>query len=87
MDNCSNAEQKLSNAVVQTKVVNCNSANKSCLFHRLHTKAITASTQFCDYFHPDHQNHRIGMNIRSSIEIFSEIKSDTLKIKQYDLSQ
>ena len=49
MDNCSNAEQKLSNAVVQTKVVNCNSANKSCQLQLVHTKAIAASTQFCDF--------------------------------------
>ena len=35
----------------QAKVINCNSANKSCLLQVVHTKAITALTQFCDYFY------------------------------------
>ena len=37
--------------VVQTKVISCNSANKSCLLQVVHTKAIAALTQFCDFFH------------------------------------
>ena len=32
-----------------TKVVGCNSANKSCHLQLLQTKAITASTQFCNF--------------------------------------
>ena len=36
-------------AEVQTKVINCNSANKSYLLQILHTKAIAALTQFCDF--------------------------------------
>ena len=40
----------LSIAVVQTKVISCNSANKSCLLQVVHTKAIAALTQFCDFF-------------------------------------
>ena len=40
----------LSNAVMQTKVINCNIANKSCFLQLVHTKAIAASTQFCDFF-------------------------------------
>ena len=34
---------------MKTKVINCNSANKSCLVHVVHTKAIAALTQFCDF--------------------------------------
>ena len=34
----------------QTIVINCNSANKSCLLQVVHTKAIAALTQFCDFF-------------------------------------
>ena len=37
-------------AEVQTKVINCNSANKSCLLQVVHTKAIAALTQFCAFF-------------------------------------
>ena len=37
-------------AVVQTKVISCNSANKSCLLQVVHTKAIAALTQFCDFY-------------------------------------
>ena len=36
-------------AVVQTKVIKCGSADKSCLLQVVHTKAITALTQFCDF--------------------------------------
>ena len=36
-------------AVVQTKIISCNSANKSCLLQVVHTKAIAALTQFCDF--------------------------------------
>ena len=36
-------------AVMQTKVICCNSANKSCILQVLHTKAIAALTQFCDF--------------------------------------
>ena len=36
-------------AEVQTKVINCNSANKSCLLQVVHTKIIAALTQFCDF--------------------------------------
>ena len=35
---------------MQTKVINCNIANKSCLLQLVHTKAIAASTQFCDFY-------------------------------------
>ena len=35
---------------MQTKDINCNIANKSCLLQLLHTKAIAASTQSCDFF-------------------------------------
>ena len=35
--------------VMQTKVISCNSANKSCLLQVVHTKAIAALTQFCDF--------------------------------------
>ena len=38
-------------AVVQAKVISCKSANKSCLLQVVHTKAITAMTQFCDFFY------------------------------------
>ena len=48
VDNCG-TKKKLSNAVMQTKVINCNIANKSCLLQLVHTKAIAASTQFCDF--------------------------------------
>ena len=37
-------------ALVQTKAISCNSANKSCLLEVVHTKAIVALTQFCDFF-------------------------------------
>ena len=37
-------------AVVQTKVISCNSAKKNCLLQVVHTKAIAALTQFCDFF-------------------------------------
>ena len=40
----------LSIAVVQTKVISCYSSNKSCLLQVVHTKAIAALTQFCDFF-------------------------------------
>ena len=42
-------------AEVQAKVFNCHSANKSCLLQVVHTKAIAALTQFCDFltFSPD----------------------------------
>ena len=36
-------------AVVQTKVITCNSANKGCLFQVVRTKAVAALTQFCDF--------------------------------------
>ena len=39
-------------AVVKTKVISSNSANKSCLLQVVHTKAIAALTQFLDYFLP-----------------------------------
>ena len=42
--------EQLSIAVVQTKDISCNSANKSCLLQVVHTKAIAALTQFCDFF-------------------------------------
>ena len=37
-------------ALVQTKAISCNSANKSFLMEVVHTKAISALTQFCDFF-------------------------------------
>ena len=39
----------------QTIVINCNSANKSCLLQVVHTKAIAALTQSCDFllFHTE----------------------------------
>ena len=43
------AYQKSSIAIVQTKVVYCNNADKSCNLQFLHTKAIAALTQFCDF--------------------------------------
>ena len=36
--------------VVQTKVISCNSANKSCLLQVVHPKDIAALTQFCDFY-------------------------------------
>ena len=36
-------------AEMQTKVIFCNIANKSCLLQVVHTKAIAALTQFCDF--------------------------------------
>ena len=44
-------------AVVQTKVISCNSANKSCLLQVVHTKAITALTQFYDFCHLQLNTH------------------------------
>ena len=41
----------LSIAVVQKKVISCNNANKSFLLQVMHTKAIAALTQFCDFYH------------------------------------
>ena len=38
-------------AEVQTKVINCNSANKSYLLQAVHTKAIAALMQFCNIFY------------------------------------
>ena len=38
----------LSIAVVQTKVITCNSTNKIRLLQVVHTKVIAASTQFCN---------------------------------------
>ena len=40
-------------AVVQTKVISCNGANKSCLLQVMQTKAIAALTQFCDWEKPN----------------------------------
>ena len=40
---------KVINAVVQIKVINRNSANKSFFLQDVHTKAIAALTQFCDF--------------------------------------
>ena len=40
----------LSIAIVQRKVISCNSANKSCLLQVVHKKAIAALTKFCDFF-------------------------------------
>ena len=37
-------------AKLQTKVINCNSANKSCLLQVVHTKAISALMQCCNFF-------------------------------------
>ena len=34
---------------MQTKVIFCNSENKSCLLQVVQTKAIVALTQFCDF--------------------------------------
>ena len=36
-------------AVVQTRVIKCSSADKSCLLQVVHVKAIVALTQFCDF--------------------------------------
>ena len=38
-------------AVVHTKAISFNSANKSCVLKVVLTKGITALTQFCDFFH------------------------------------
>ena len=40
----------ISTAVVKTRVIICNSANKSCLLQVVHTKAIAALTRFCDFY-------------------------------------
>ena len=40
-------------AEVQTKVIHCNCANRSCLLRVVHTKAIAALTQFCDFLMVD----------------------------------
>ena len=37
-------------AVVQTKAISCNSANKKGLLQVVYTKANAALTQFCDFF-------------------------------------
>ena len=37
-------------AVVQTKVISCNSANKSFIWQEVHTKAIASLMQFCDFY-------------------------------------
>ena len=47
---CNGGYKRLPIATVQTKVVNCNNAYKSCHLLCLHTKAIAALTQFCDFF-------------------------------------
>ena len=39
----------MSIAVVQTKVINCNGVSKSCLLQAMHTKAIAALIQFCNF--------------------------------------
>ena len=41
--------QKLSISTVQTRVINCNNAYKSCHLQFLHTEAIAALTQFFDF--------------------------------------
>ena len=42
--NSAEVYMKFSIAEVQTKVINCHSANKSCLLQIVHTKAIAALT-------------------------------------------
>ena len=37
-------------AVVQTKIISCNSANTSCLLQVVHTKAFATVMQFCDFY-------------------------------------
>ena len=49
INNCSSA-QMFSIAEVQTLVICCNSANKTCLLQAVHTKAIAALTQFYDFW-------------------------------------
>ena len=44
-------QKMFSIAEVQTLVICSNSANKSCLLQVVHTKAIAALTQFCDFFY------------------------------------
>ena len=39
-------------AVVQKKNISCHCANKSCLLQVVHTKAIAALTQLCDFYYP-----------------------------------
>ena len=41
-------------AEVQTKVINYNGTNKSCILQIVHTKAIAALTQFYDFFLLEH---------------------------------
>ena len=40
----------MSIAVVHAKVINCKSGSEICLLQIVHTKAIAALTQFCDFF-------------------------------------
>ena len=42
-------------ALVQTKLISCNSADKKGLLQVVHTKAIAALMQFCDFFKHDLQ--------------------------------
>ena len=51
-------------AEVQTKVINCNSANKSCLLQVVRTKAIAALTQFCDFLYM-HDNFDLNDKLSS----------------------
>ena len=46
---CTTCKIQLLFAIVQTKVIFCNSAIKSCLLQVVHTKAIAALMQFCDF--------------------------------------
>ena len=58
-----------SNAVVQTKVNSCNSAKK-CPLQVVHTKAIAALTQFCDFFLSQANENRYHTENVPSLLIF-----------------
>ena len=67
-------------AEVQTLVICCNSANKSCLLQVVHTKAITALTQFCDFFNCS-LTYILGRWLLKTLRIFSPIcEVDILKL-------
>ena len=53
---------------MQTKVINWNCANKSCLSQVVHTKAIAALTQLCDFFA---STSKFYYKSRTSFQIFS----------------
>ena len=70
-------------AEVQTKAINCISANKSCLLRVVHTKAIAALTQFCDFFNLKFlklQIFSISKILLKPISIHPKITSEIIQI-------